>query len=353
MEKPLHIRNLDSGFRQGGEKAFLKRWNQKHQKTTAQQGHWMGHWRQLWSARGVGERILLSGSLWFKSCQTLLGKGICLFASLLRDCLCWPQPTPTPTIYPFLAHQSPSHSRSEMNTIFILQSGMQPAPRGVRHDYCVVELHSLWNWPWQFPFFNPRSLVINESNLFSRVVSSPTSYPTCEGHALKRFSQTLQVRTRWAHVCRKPCCVGGDTSVLARTSPGFSLTWINAYYLSRREQVSRLEEKEIFQLVSDRVLQGVTGVHHLCWVFPHSCVSETPSRCTFIGIHLVLKYLWASQENQRLTSDGGQESLVASTSGLEPRSMWEETQPAQSFLMALGAENDFCFLDWPEKQSKE
>lgn len=83
--------------------------------------------------------------------------------------------------------------------------------------------------------------------------------------------------------------------------------------------------------------------HHPCWVFPHSFVSETPSGCTFIGIHLVLKYLWASQENQRLTSDGGQESLVASTSGLEPRSMWEETQPTHSFLMAVELRMIFAF----------
>ena len=58
----------------------------------------------------------------------------------------------------------------------------------------------------------------------SRVTSLANLIPPVKATPLKRFSQTLQVRTRWAHVCRKPCCVGGDTSVLARTSPGFSLT---------------------------------------------------------------------------------------------------------------------------------
>jgi len=53
----------------------------------------------------------------------------------------------------------------------------------------------------------------------SRVTSLANLIPPVKATPLKRFSQTLQVRTQWVCVCRKPCCVGGVIAALPRTSP--------------------------------------------------------------------------------------------------------------------------------------
>lgn len=238
----------------------------------------MGNRRQLFCRRGCGEwlcsveasqcRVGRSWGQW----EGLRSRSLPVFC-LLRGCFCWHP-------LPFLLSQVISAQREGDGALFAFHlSGcsqqLVEGGRAIWWSY-VVFIIDLDIFPsfFFFVFLTVQEPSNKRVKPLSRVTSLANLIPPVKATPLKRFSQTLQVRRmQWARVCRKLSCAGGDIPVLPRTSPGFRLTWRNAYF-SRRPSEGSARKKEVF-------------------------------------LSFALKFLWASYGNQPVMWAGEQESLVA------------------------------------------